>query len=245
MWALINKLAAPRSFYLVVQRLQPWFLAVSILFFLFALYTGLWTAPADYQQGEAYRILFIHVPAAVLSLSIYVLMTFSVVIYFVWKIKLADMLAKISAQLGAIFTTITLVTGAIWGKPMWGTYWIWDARLTSELLLLFIYLSIISLRSAIPDNRLASKACGLLTLVGVINIPVVHFSVLWWNTLHQGATLLKWSKPNMPSSMLLPLVLMLVAYTLFFCYLLILRLRSEILTRERRSRWVQKLTQEC
>jgi len=237
MWLFINTLAAPKNCYHWATRLQPWIASAGLLLFALGLISGLILAPADYQQGDAYRILFIHVPAAVLSLGVYVFMSVAVMIFLIWKIKIADMVAKVSAPLGAIFTLITLVTGALWGKPTWGTFWIWDARLTSELILLFIYLGIMALRSAIPVETLSARATSLLVMVGLVNIPIVHYSVTWWHTLHQGPTVLQFSRPTIASSMLYPLLLMFVAYILLFIWLMLLNLRAEILAREQGARW--------
>jgi heme exporter protein C len=229
----MKKLMVVKHCYAVVDQFKPWIGFSSVVLIVLGLVLALAVAPTDYQQGDAYRIIFIHVPAAALSLVVYLIMSVAALIYLVWKIKIADMIAKVSAPLGAMFTFITLVTGAIWGRPTWGTYWIWDARLTSELILLFIYLGIIAFRSVIPDHRLAGRACGLLTLVGMVNIPIIHYSVQWWHTLHQGATVFKFSKPNMAPVMLYPLYVMLSAYFLFYLYLLFIRLQSEIIKRQK------------
>ncbi len=240
MWIFVNKLASPKHGYHFLGRLQPWLGALSVLLFIIALFFALGVAPRDVQQGEVYRIIFLHVPAAVMSLSVYLVMATAALIYRVWKIKLADSLAKISAPLGVLFTLTTLVSGSLWGKPTWGTYWIWDARLTSEAILLFIYLGIIALRSAIPNEQAGAKASSLLIFVGLVNLPIIHYSVQWWHTLHQGPTLLKLATPNMPASMLMPLLLMLSAYAVFYGYLVCLRLRNEIVLRESESRWFQQ-----
>lgn len=237
MWAFLHKLASPKYCYRSLLKLQPWFGWITLLFFSIGLVFSLGIAPSDYQQGEVYRILFLHVPAAVMALLIYCVMTVSVILHWVWKLKIADMVAKISAPIGVFFTLITLISGSLWGKPTWGTYWIWDARLTSELILLFVYLGIIAFRSAIPDQRLAARATGMLTLVGVVNLPIIHYSVQWWNTLHQGATILKLARPSIDSAMLWPLIFMLCAYLFFYGYLLCLCLRQEILLRESSSQW--------
>jgi len=226
-----NKLLAPKYCYQFVRTVQPWLALGCVLLFILGLFLSLAVAPADYQQGNFYRIMFVHVPAAVLSLGVYLVMTVSTVIYLVWKIKVADIVAKVSAPIGAMFVLTTLVTGALWGRPTWGTFWIWDARLTSELVLLFIYFGIISLRTAIPQHDLAAKACGLLTIIGVVNIPIVHFSVVWWNTLHQGATLLQFAKPNISPLMLYPLLIMLLAFVVFYLYLLVIGMQAEFLQR--------------
>jgi heme exporter protein C len=207
---------------------------------LYGVIGGLFLAPPDYQQGDGFRIIYVHVPAAFLSLAIYSIIFFSSVIFLIWYVKLADIIAKTSVSLGATFTLIALLTGAIWGKPMWGTWWIWDARLTSELILLFLYLGLMGLRGAIRDPRRASYACAILSIIGMVDIPIVHFSVEWWATLHQGATLAKLAKPSIDNEMLFPLLAMIVAFGLFYGIILCLRVRMEILKREWKTAWVQK-----
>lgn len=241
MWLFFSALAAPKNCYQWAKRVQPWVGSLCLMLFFLGLISALIIAPPDYQQGDAYRILFIHVPAAVLSLGIYVLMSGAALIFLVWKIKLANMAAEVCAPLGAVFTFITLITGSIWGKPTWGTFWIWDARLTSELILLFVYLGVIALRNAIPVETLSARATALFILVGLVNIPIIHYSVVWWHTLHQGATVLQLAKPQIAPSMLYPLLLMLGAYSLFFIWVLLLRLRVEILRREQGARWLMHL----
>ncbi|WP_372725584.1 heme ABC transporter permease, partial [Immundisolibacter sp.] len=191
----LDRLAVPKFFYPFAGRLLPWlgWLAAGLLGL--GAWWGLAVAPADYQQGDSYRIMFIHVPAAWLSMFTYMVMAGGAFVFLVWRMKLADMLAKCCAPLGAAFTLLTLVTGSLWGKPMWGTWWAWDARLTSELVLLFLYLGLIALRGAIDEPQRAGRATALLTLVGVVNIPIIHFSVDWWNTLHQPASLTRMDGP--------------------------------------------------
>jgi len=184
--------------------------------------------------------MFVHVPSAWMSLFIYVFMAVLSAIYLIWNIKLADVMASSSAALGASFTFLALATGSLWGKPMWGAWWVWDARLTSELILLFLYLGYIALVSAIEDKRSAARAGGVLILVGVVNIPIIHYSVEWWNTLHQGPTVTKFDKPSIHISMLLPLLLMAAAFQLYYFTVLLIRARAEVLDRERRSAWVQE-----
>jgi len=184
--------------------------------------------------------MFVHVPSAWMSLFIYVFMAVLSAIYLIWNIKLADVMASSSAALGASFTFLALATGSLWGKPMWGAWWVWDARLTSELILLFLYLGYMALVSAIEDKRSAARAGGVLILVGVVNIPIIHYSVEWWNTLHQGPTVTKLDKPSIHISMLLPLLLMAAAFQLYYFTVLLIRARAEVLDRERRSAWVQE-----
>ena len=190
---------------------------------------------------ESYRIMFIHVPAAWMSMFIYVLMAFWSGINLIWNIKLADVMTVSSATLGASFTFLALMTGSLWGKPMWGAWWVWDARLTSELILLFLYLGYIALVAAIEDRRTAARAGGVLILVGVVNIPIIHYSVEWWNTLHQGPTVTKLDKPSIHLSMLIPLLIMAVSFKLYYLTVVLMRARAEVLDRERRSAWVREL----
>jgi len=239
MWTFFHKLASPPYFYAFAGRLVPWLGWTCVGLLIAGLYGGLVLAPADYQQGESYRIIFIHVPSAWMSLFIYVVMAVCGGIGLIWHIKVAEVIAASSASVGASFTFIALVTGSLWGKPMWGTYWVWDARLTSELILLFLYLGVIGLQSAIDDRRTASRACAVLSLVGLVNIPIIHFSVNWWNTLHQGSTVIKAGGPSMHLSMLAPLLIMAFGFKLYYLMVLLMRSRIEVLERERKSEWVR------
>jgi heme exporter protein C len=240
MWAFFHRLASPRYFYFFTGRLLPWLGALCLSITLVGLYYALFLSPPDYQQGESYRIMYIHVPAAWMSMFIYVLMAVAGAIGLIWKIKLADIIAANSAPIGASFTFLALVTGALWGKPMWGAWWVWDARLTSELILLFLYLGVIALNNAITDPRNAARASAVLALVGVVNIPIIHYSVQWWNTLHQGSTVIKAGGPAIHISMLIPLLLMAAAFKLFYGWVLLMQARCELLEREHNSRWVQE-----
>ena len=239
MWTFFHKLASPPYFYAFAGRMVPWLGWACVGLLIAGLYGGLVLAPADYQQGESYRIIFIHVPSAWMSLFIYVVMAVCGGIGLIWHIKVAEVIAASSASVGASFTFIALVTGSLWGKPMWGTYWVWDARLTSELILLFLYLGVIGLQSAIDDRRTASRACAVLSLVGLVNIPIIHFSVNWWNTLHQGSTVIKAGGPSMHLSMLAPLLIMAFGFKLYYLMVLLMRSRIEVLERERKSEWVR------
>jgi len=243
MWKFLQHLASPKYFYSISQRLTPWFGWTCLIFMVVGLYYGLFVAPADYQQGEAYRIIFIHVPAAWMSMFIYVVMAVSGMIGLIWRMKVAEAFAASSAPIGASFTFLALATGSLWGKPMWGAWWVWDARLTSELILLFLYLGVIALNAAIEDKRIAARASGILALVGVVNIPIIHYSVVWWNTLHQGATITKLDKPSIHIDMLIPLLLMAVAFKLFYVTVVLIRARCEVLEREKNFAWVQELGQ--
>ena len=241
--AIVHKFSSPRNFYVMSGRLIPWLGWACLLFLLAGLYYGLIVAPADYQQGESYRIIYIHVPSAWMSMFIYMVMAISGGIGLIWRIKLADLVASSSAPIGAAFTFLALVTGSLWGKPMWGAWWVWDARLTSELILLFLYLGFIALQASIEDPRNAARAGAVLALVGVVNIPIIHYSVEWWSTLHQGPTVTKFDKPSIHISMLIPLLLMAVAFKLYYATSLLMRARTELLKREQNSRWVKEIVE--
>ena len=240
---LAHKLASPRYFYQLSTQMIPWFLTLFGLTFITGLVWGLIYAPPDYQQGDSYRIIFVHVPAAWLSLFVYVVMAFAGAVGLIWRIKVTDPIIAACAPIGAMFTAVALITGSLWGKPMWGTYWQWDARLTSELILLFLYLGVIGLYGAFEDRQKAAKAAAILAIVGVVNVPIIHYSVEWWNTLHQPATITKLDKPSMDASMLQPLLLMAISFKLFFASTLLMRARNEVLLRERHSRWVREIVE--
>ena len=236
-----HKTASPPYFYALADRLLPWLTVIFLLLLAAGLYGGLYLAPADYQQGDSYRIIYIHVPAAWMSLFIYVLMAVMGAIALVWRMKLAEVMLVSSAPIGAGFTFIALVTGSLWGKPMWGAWWVWDARLTSELILLFLYLGVISLYGAIEDRRNAARAVSILALVGVVNIPIIHYSVEWWNTLHQGPTVTKMDKPSIHVSMLVPLLFMALAFKFYYLIAVLQSAKLELLKRESNSQWVKNL----
>jgi len=240
----IYKLGSPPYFYHLSSKLLPWFSGICIILFATGLFGGLVLAPADYQQGDSFRIIYIHVPAAWMSLFVYMVMAFSGAMALIWRIKIAEIMLINSAHIGAVFTFLALVTGSIWGKPMWGTWWVWDARLTSELLLLFLYLGVIALYGAIEDQRKAARAVAILALVGVVNIPIIHYSVEWWSTLHQGPTVTKFDKPSIDIRMFVPLILMAFAFKFFYGVVVLLRARNDLLWRERRSQWVANLFAE-
>ena len=240
MWTFIHRFASPPYFYGFAGRLLPWLSWLTAGLLVGGLVSGLILAPADYQQGESYRIIFIHVPSAWMSLFIYMVMAVAGGIGLIWHIKLAEIVSTVSAPIGAWFTFIALMTGSLWGKPMWGTYWVWDARLTSELVLLFLYLGVIALNSAIEDPRKGARASAILALVGVVNIPIIHFSVQWWNTLHQGATVSRLGAPAIHLSMLIPLLTMALAFKLYYAGFVLMRTRSQLLQRERNSAWVRQ-----
>lgn len=244
MWLFFHKLGSPKYFYDLTGKFLPWFGWLTLILMLVGGYWGLVIAPADYQQGDSYRIIYIHVPAAWMSLFVYMVMATAGAIGLIWKMKMADVVASCSAPLGAAFTFLALVTGSLWGKPMWGTYWVWDARLTSELILLFLYLGFMGLEAAIDDKRTAANACAVLALVGVVNIPIIHYSVEWWNTLHQGSTVARMDKPAMDINMLIPLLLMWLAFMFYYGTGLFMRARNEVLHRERDTNWVKELVTE-
>lgn len=227
-------------FYHLTGKLLAYLIFLTLVLLGLGAYLGLFLSPADYQQGEGFRIIYVHVPAAFLSLAIYSIIFCCSVIYLVWHIKLADIIAKCSASIGASFTIIALLTGAIWGKPMWGTWWVWDARLTSELILLFLYFGYMGLRSAISDLQTSARAGGILAIVGMVDIPIVHFSVQWWQTLHQGATLAKFSAPSMPFEMIGPLYILILGMGLYYLTVLLIQSRTEILSREHEAEWLWK-----
>ena len=239
-----HRFGSPKYFYDTSLWLSRWTGIVSAALFIIGLYGGLVLAPADYQQGDSFRIIYIHVPAAWMSLFVYMVMATSGAVGLIWRIKLADIVARSSAPIGASFTLITLLTGSIWGKPMWGTWWVWDARLTSELILLFLYLGYIALQSAFDDRRVAARAGAILALVGVVNIPIIKFSVDWWSTLHQPATIAKFGAPSMHIDMLIPLLIMALAFKAFFVSLLLIRARTELLEFECNTAWVKELLQD-
>ena len=239
MFKWIHKLASPRYFYDISGRIIPWTGVATALLMAWGLYGALFDSPPDYQQGESVRIMYIHVPAAWMSMFVYVVMAVAGAIGLIWRIKLADIVARSSAPLGASFTALALATGSLWGKPMWGTWWAWDARLTSELILLFLYLGYMGLYAAIEDKRTAARAAAILALVGVVNIPIIHFSVEWWNTLHQSASVGKIGKPSIDISMLVPLLVMGLAFKLYYITIVLMRARTEVLYQERRTSWVR------
>lgn len=240
-WTWFHRLASPPYFYRLAGRLAPWFGGAAALLIAAGLYGGLWLSPPDYQQGDGFRIIYIHVPSAYLSLLGYALMAGASAIGLVWRMKLAHAVAVAAAPLGASFTFLALITGSLWGKPMWGTYWVWDARLTSELILLFLYLGFIALNKAYEDPRSGERASAVLALVGFVNVPIIHYSVVWWNSLHQGSTKFFGQNAEMAPSMLIPLLLMIFGFTCFFGACLLKRIQVEILEREQNTAWIAEL----
>ena len=233
--------ASPQRFYPIAGRLIPLFLIVALALTLAGLYVGFFVAPTDHQQGEAYRIIFVHVPVAWLSMLIYVVMAFWAGLGWVLNTRLSSMMARALAPTGASFTFLALWTGALWGKPTWGTWWVWDARLTSELILLFLYIGFMALQAATDDPRRGDKAGALLALVGVVNVPVIYFSVQWWNTLHQGASISFKAAPTMASTMLIGMLLTSLGLWAYAIAAALMRLRSIVLERESGAEWVRQL----
>ncbi|WP_321348000.1 heme ABC transporter permease [Halopseudomonas oceani] len=238
-WTFFHKLGSPKWFYEISGKLMPWIAVFSLLALIVGSVWGLVFAPEDYQQGNSFRIIYIHVPAAILAQSCYMMLAVAGVVGLVWRMKLADVALQCAAPIGAWMTFVALITGSIWGKPTWGTYWEWDARLTSMLILLFLYFGIIALRMAISNRDTAAKATAVMAIVGVINIPIIKYSVDWWNTLHQSATFTVTEKPAMPPEMWLPLLVMVLAFYGLFTLNLFMRMRLEILKREHKTRWVR------
>lgn len=244
MMQFIHKYGSPKYFYQWSKSWQRWLTVITLLLLSVGLYQGFFVAPTDYQQGESYRIIFIHVPAAWMSMFVYMAMAVSSIVALVWRIKVAEIVIGECAVIGASFTALALITGMLWGKPMWGTYWVWDARLTSELVLLFLYFGVIALHGAFEDPRTGARAAAILAIVGVINIPIIKYSVEWWSTLHQPATVAKFDKPSMHISMLIPLLVMAVAFKTYFLALLFSRTRSEVLSREKNTTWVKEVMEK-
>jgi heme exporter protein C len=235
------KYASPASFYPLAGRLIPWFSAAAAILAVIGLYVAFFVAPTDYQQGEGYRIIFLHVPASWMSMFIYFIMAVYAGLGLVLNTRLSSYMARALAPTGALFTVIALWSGSFWGKPMWGTWWVWDARLTSELILLFLYLGFIALNAAVDDSRRAARASGLLALVGIINLPIIYFSVQWWNTLHQGASISFTRAPTMATTMLVGIVTLTFAFWFYTIAVVLMRVRCEILERERHSEWVHEV----
>jgi heme exporter protein C len=235
--------ASPQTFYPLAGKMVPWFAAAAVILTAVGLYIGFFVAPTDAQQGESYRIIFIHVAAAWMSMFLYLVMAFWAGVGLAFNTRLSSMMASAIAPTGAIMTFIALWTGALWGRPTWGAYWVWDARLTSELILLFLYLGFMALQAAIDDPRRADRAGAVLALVGVVNVPIIYFSVKWWNTLHQGASVSLTKAPTMASTMLTGMLLMALGFWMYSIAVTLARVRAIILERERRSDWIKELPQ--
>ena len=240
-WSLF-RFASPQAFFPVAGKMIPYFATLAAILAVAGLYVGFFVAPTDAQQGESYRIIFIHVGAAWMSMFIYVIMAFWAGVGLVFNTRLSGMMATALAPTGALFTFIALWSGALWGKPTWGAWWVWDARLTSELILLFLYFGFIALHAAIEDPRRADRAAAVLALVGVVNVPIIYFSVKWWNTLHQGASVSFTKAPTMAATMFAGMILMALAFWMYSIAVTLARVRSIILERERGSDWVAAYT---
>ena len=239
-WTWFHRLGSPPYIYGLAARLTPWFAWSAAALIGGGLFGGLFLAPPDYQQGEDFRIIYVHAPTAWMSLMVYSTMAISAGVGLIWRIKIAHAVAASCAPIGASFTFAALVTGSLWGARMWGTYWEWDPRLVSELILLFLYLGYMGLRSAMDDIQRADRTSAVLAVVGIVNVPIIHYSVLWWNSLHQAPSVMQLAKPTMPPSMLIPLLMMLLGFTVLFVALLLVRLRAEILNRERTASWIRE-----
>lgn len=238
------KYSAPSTFYGLAGKLIPWFAVPAAMLFVLGLYIGFFVAPMDAVQGEAYRIIFIHVPASILSMFLYLVMAGYAALGLIFNTRLSSMMATALAPTGALFAFISLWTGALWGKPMWGAWWVWDARLTSELILLFLYFGFIALHASIDDPRRADRAAALLAIVGSVNVPIIYFSVKWWNTLHQGSTI-KFTGTSMHIAMQQAMFTILLACWLYAVAVTLVRVRSIILERERNTQWVSELKEVC
>ena len=235
------RFSSPQTFYPLAGKMVPWFAAAAAILAAVGLYVGFFVAPTDFQQGEAYRIIFVHVPASWMSMFIYVVMAAWAGVGLALNSRLSGMMASALAPTGAMFAFLSLWTGALWGRPTWGTYWVWDARLTSELVLFFLYLGFMALQAAIDDPRRADKAGAVLALVGVVNIPIIYFSVKWWNTLHQGASVSLTRAPTMATIMFTGMLVMVLAFWMYSIAVSLARVRAIILERERHTAWAQAL----
>jgi heme exporter protein C len=233
--------SSPQAFYPLAGRMLPWFAAAAAVFAAAGLYVGFFVAPTDFQQGESYRIIFVHVPASWMSMFIYLVMAGWAALGLAFQTRLSGMMATALAPTGAMFAFLSLWTGALWGKPTWGTYWVWDARLTSELILFFLYLGLMALQAAIDDPRRADRAGAVLALVGAVNIPIIYFSVQWWNTLHQGASVSLTRSPTMAATMFTGMILMVLAFWMYSIAVALARVRAIILERERMAGWTRDL----
>ena len=241
MWQIIHKLGSPRWFYRISEALLPWLAIISLVLIMIGVVWGLAFAPPDFKQGNSFRIIYIHVPAAFVAMAGYYLMAGAGAVFLIWRIKMAEIVMRAAAPIGAVMVFITLVTGSIWGKPTWGTWWVWDARITSMLILLFLYIGVLALANAYQRDVLGSKAAAILALVGMVNIPIIYKSVDWWHTLHQPATIKLTSAPSIHPDMAWPLLFTVIGFYVLYAVLLILYARVELIDREQRTQWVQEL----
>lgn len=241
MWKFLYHLASPKLFYFQTKKWLPMLGCITFLSLLIGLIWGLAFSPPDYQQGDAFRIIYIHVPCAFLSLMLYAGMGFLALLLLIWRIKLAGLMLGVIAEVGVYMALLAVITGSIWGKPMWGTWWVWDARLTSELILLFLYLSIIAVKNTFQNKESGDRVASILTLVGLVDLPIIHYSVYWWNTLHQGASLSFFKKPTIAVPMLYPLLFTLLGFTCYCLWIIFYKAHYELLFREKRQMWVRRL----
>ncbi|HVT62647.1 MAG TPA: heme ABC transporter permease CcmC [Legionellaceae bacterium] len=244
MWKLLHQIASPKFFY---EKTARWHapLGWAMVFFLaIGVIWGLFFAPADYQQSDAFRLIYVHVPCAFWSMLVYFAMGILAIIFLVWRVKLAGLLILMSAPIGAWLAFLALITGSMWGKPMWGTWWVWDARLTSELILLFLYIGVLAIGYAYENSERADKMAAILSLIGLVDLPIIHYSVYWWSTLHQGATLTLFAKPKIHASMAYPLWMILIGVGLYCLWLILYKTRSELLWREHRQIWVKAVVEK-
>lgn len=244
MWKWLHPYAKAETTYKLCYRLLPYFSWLAVITLVSGSIWGLFYAPSDYQQGDSFRIIYFHVPTAIWSMGAYTSMAICGLIGIVWQIRNAELAVYAIAPVGAAFTFLALISGAIWGKPMWGAWWVWDARLTSELILLFLYLGVIALYNSFEDKRTAARASSILAIVGVINVPIIHYSVEWWNTLHQGASITKFDKPSISPDMLWPLLLNISGFLFVLAALVCLRLANQILINDARRPWVKAMVSE-
>lgn len=240
-WTWFHRLGSPPHVYRLATRLTPWFAWPAGIIIVAALYGGLVLAPPDYQMGDGFRIIYVHAPCAWMSLMVYTTMAVTSAIGLIWRMKVAYAVAASCAPIGASFTAATLLTGMLFGRPMWGTYWAWDPQLTSELLLFFIYLGYLGLRASFDDTQRADRASAVLAVVGFVDVPIIHYSAIWWNSLHQAPSVMRLGKPTIALPMLIPLLMMLLGFTLYFVAVLLVRLRGEVLRRERAASWVREV----
>jgi heme exporter protein C len=245
MWSFLrslwHKFGSPRWFYQISGKVLPWLAVITPILLIVGMMWGLLFTPPDFRQGNSFRIIYIHVPASMLAMAGYVLMAIAAAISLIWKMKVAEVAMKCTAPIGAALTFLALITGSIWGKPTWGTWWVWDARITSVLVLFFLYMGVIALNEAFENRQAATKACAVLSLVGVVNIPIIYWSVEWWFSLHQPATLKIVGKSSMAPEMLHPLLIMILGFYCFYALALLIHMRGEILDRERNTQWVRDL----
>jgi heme exporter protein C len=244
MWSFFHKLGSPPWLYSIAGSILRWLLPLTVIALASGLVWGLLFTAPDFRQGNSYRIIYIHVPAAVVALAAYYVMAIAGAVSLIWKMKMADVAMRASAPIGALLTAVALITGAIWGKPTWGTWWVWDARITSMLILLFLYLGVIALYEAYDNKAAASRACAILCLVGTVNIPIIYKSVDWWYSLHQPASIKFTGESSIDTSMLYPLLLMIVSFYAVFICAMLMNMRAEILQREIKSSWVRRLAGE-